>query len=260
MASKTTKKKKKSGPAGWQKELIRLLAAFLLGAAACFTLVKWDGIQRTVRRLFTPYRLPEAEVIGIDISHHQGKIDWDILAFEEGGRKVDFVVAKATEGTDYKDKDYASHRIACEQRKIPFGAYHYFKPNVPSGLQATHFVKTAKLGSGDLLPVLDVEERGMLSVSELRAAVQEWLHAIENTYGVKPVIYCNLDYYYRYFAAAEFSEYKFWIAAYTRDFLAIPYLLWQQTDRGTLKGVKEKVDIDIFNGSPADFRRTMVMN
>ena len=57
-----------------------------------------------------------------------------------------------------------------------------------------------------------------------------------------------------------FKDYKFWIAAYTRDFLAIPYVLWQQTDKGILDGIKEKVDVDIFNGTPAEFRRTMVMN
>ena len=260
MTGTPRKRKKKSVLTAAQKEWIRLLAAFLLGAAACFTLLKWDGIKRTVHRLLTPYKLPAAEVIGIDISHHQGKINWDDLKFADGGRAVDFVVAKATEGTDHKDKDYASSKAACEKKGIPFGAYHYFKPNVPSGLQASHFVKTAKLGSGDLIPVLDIEEKGLLSAAELRAGVCEWLRAIEGTYGVKPVIYCNLDYYYRYFSTAEFKDYKFWIAAYTRDFLAIPYVLWQQTDKGILDGIKEKVDVDIFNGTPAEFRRTMVMN
>ena len=41
-------------------------------------------------------------VHGLDISHHQDVIDWDVLE----GEDISFVIIKATEGGDHKDRQF----------------------------------------------------------------------------------------------------------------------------------------------------------
>lgn len=270
---RTRKRRGKSMASKRMKSFVRYFAVFFAGVISCYLLMVWPDVRERVEVNSTEYRLPLKEaVIGIDISHHQGRIDWSRVEFSyekgsgalvEGGaagvRPVDFVIAKATEGLDHQDRRYAEYKAECERVGIPFGAYHYFKPGVPAGDQASNFIKSARLGTGNMIPVLDVEERGRKTVSELQTAVLGWLQTVENIYGVKPVVYCSLSFYEKYFRSPRFSDYRFWIAAYSRESLGMDYVLWQQTDRGRVRGIKEKTDIDVFNGSKADFRRTMLI-
>jgi len=54
------------------------------------------------------HAMPETnQIIGIDVSHHQGDIDWELLSEQ---MDVRFVYLKATEGRDYTDpklREYA---------------------------------------------------------------------------------------------------------------------------------------------------------
>lgn len=219
------------------------------------------------------YYLPENEIVGIDISHHQGEVDWPALKFRyrldtkeivssqtqaSGMRAVDFVIAKATEGATHVDGMYRSHLDSASARGIAFGAYHYFKPNVPYAAQAGNFLSVSALQPGNIVPVIDVEERGRLSAKQLREAVLGWLGEVGEHYGCVPIIYCNISYYEKYFSAPEFSKYPIWIAAYSRKSIDFDYVLWQQTESGYADGISGKVDIDVFNGDRYDFRELMI--
>ena len=195
---------------------------------------------------------------GLDISHHQGDIDWEKLSKANiGGEPVGFIFIKATEGGDHLDENFNDNFYQAREFGIIRGAYHYFKPHVPARKQAVYFLKQVHLEEGDLPPVLDVEEKGNLTVEELREVSLTWLREVERHYGVPPIIYTNYKFKRDYLNTADFDKYPYWIAHYYVRSLSYkgPWKFWQHTDCGRLDGIKEKVDLNIYNGSMYDLRR-----
>src|SRR5207344_2546016 len=114
--------------------------------------------------------LPAGALPGIDVSHHQGAIDWVQVA----GAGVRFAFAKATEGRNYVDPQYATNKAGAALSGVAFGAYHFAQPDGTANdaiLEADHFVDVAQLEPGDLVPVLDIERTGGLS----QAQVTQWI-------------------------------------------------------------------------------------
>src|SRR5439155_18213192 len=120
---------------------------------------------------------------GIDVSHWQGTIDFDAVAADG----IRFVFAKASEGTDYVDPNYTTNRSDASAAGLAFGAYHYAQPSSSTGDavdEANHFVDTAQPGSGDLLPVIDLEDSGGLSDSKLTDWLWDYLDQVLARTGV----------------------------------------------------------------------------
>ena len=86
------------------------------------------------------------------------------------------------------------------------GAYHFFIATKNGKTQAENFITTVDLEPGDLPPVLDVEQAFGVPVVKLRQRVKEWLVTVEQFYGVKPIIYTNVDFYKQYLEG-EFDDY-----------------------------------------------------
>lgn len=106
------------------------------------------------------------------------------------------------------------------------------------------------LDSGDLPPVLDIEKRGK-DENQLRRDLKLWLDKIEQHYKVKPILYTSYKFKTRYLNDSVFNSYPYWIAHYYVDSVEYrgEWKFWQHTDVGTLPGIREKVDLNIFNGS-----------
>jgi lysozyme len=184
------------------------------------------------------------ESLGIDISHHQGKINWSELARVFDDHTLSFVYIKATEGITHTDSKWLINSAACREYKIKFGAYHFYQPNKNPIEQAKHFLNTYQFQHGDLPPVLDVEVE---SHSSIIPGVKEWLSYVEKETGVKPVVYTSLDFYQRLFQD-EMKNHKFWIASYSRD----PglrederMLHWQFTEKAKVQGITGLVDMNV---------------
>ena len=112
-----------------------------------------------------------ARAKGLDVSNWNGAINWSKVA-HAGYR---FTFAKATEGTAYADKTYATNRNQSEAVGLVFGAYHFARP-AGRGLaaatasainQANHFLAVAGPQPGELPPVLDLEATGNLPKKRL---------------------------------------------------------------------------------------------
>ena len=211
---------------------------------------------------FGTSRLPEGDVIGIDVSVYQRQIDFDKLAFHHDNsrklyteakryttrREVDFVIAKATEGSSHKDKYYNYNRLKAHEKGIPFGAYHFFSAGSSAVGQANNFIRVANLQKGDLAPVLDVEPyKNQFPAVD---SVVSWLRQVEKYYAVAPIVYTNQYCYDKYFASDKrFSRYHFWIARYGGQEPSHTHLFWQAMDNGKMAGIKGAVDINVFRGS-----------
>lgn len=199
--------------------------------------------------------LPKGEVLyGLDISHHQGPIDWSLIS--TGEKPIHFVFMKATEGITFSDPRFEDNWKNAKAIGIKRGAYHFFRPGVNATLQAQNFLSALGKDIGELPPVLDVEVHDRKTDEHIRSSVLNWLETVEKGSGAKPIIYTNMDYYHRIFALG-FEEYPLWVARYRRRHLAVQsedrrVHFWQFTDRALVNGIEGKVDMNVFFGDSLD--------
>ena len=197
-------------------------------------------------------RRTDFTVEGIDVSHHQAVIDWEAVA----GEDFDFTFLKATEGVEHTDTRFCENWASAKTAGLITGAYHFFRPEISARQQADNFHRLVTLNTGDLPPVLDVETLGAASPAELISGVRTWLYLAEIRYGVKPILYTNLKFYYRYLAG-QFEDYPLWIARYgDHEPTLAPdtdLAFWQYGNRGRVAGIEGDVDLNVYFGSEASF-------
>ena len=216
------------------------------------------------RALYGDISYPEGyEIHGIDISHHQGHIDWDKLKDEGLIDKfpVRFIMIKATEGATQTDENFEENFYQAREYGFTRGAYHFYSVHSPAEWQATHFINQVKLENGDLPPVLDVEHKPNNQTNEeFKASVLTWLNMVEKHYKVKPIIYTYYKFKLKYLNDSVFDQYPYWIAHYYVDSVEYKgrWKFWQHTDVGKLPGIKGNVDFNIYNGSYYDLRQMTI--
>lgn len=96
------------------------------------------------------------EIHGIDISHHQGEIDWEVLRNNGMIDKypVRFVMIKATEGASNLDRRFKENFHQAREYGFVRGAYHFWSTTSSGRAQAEYFLSNVQLEEGDLPPVL----------------------------------------------------------------------------------------------------------
>lgn len=190
--------------------------------------------------------------VGFDVSQYQGEIDWEQIDSVENKFPLKFVLIRATAGNDKEDAQFDANWKGAKQYHFIRGAYHYYRPNENSLEQAENFIKTVKLRKGDLPPVLDIEQLPEeQSIDSLKIGLKRWLKKVDEHYKVKPIIYTG-ERYYEDFLKEEFKGYTFWIANYNFfvENIEDDWTFWQFTEKATLKGINERVDLNIYNGTP----------
>lgn len=217
------------------------------------------------RAIYGDADYPEGyEIHGIDISHYQGKIDWDKLgnAMIEGC-PLRFIMIKATEGSSLLDENFKENFYQAREYGYIRGAYHFWSNKSTPHEQAYYFLKMVRLEHGDLPPVLDVEHKPKdKSVEEFQRDLLTWLHIVEDKYHVKPIIYTYCKFKEKYLNAPVFEDYPYWIAHYYVDKVEYKgaWKFWQHTDVGRLPGIKGYVDFNIYNGSYYDMKKLTIGN
>jgi lysozyme len=192
-------------------------------------------------------RMEGYDVHGIDVSHYQSEIDWDKVASDS----VNFAFIKASEGVEMKDEYFAVNWTGTKEAGIVRGAYHYFIPTLDPHVQANNFIAAVKLDTGDLPPVLDIEQSNNLSKKQLLGGVRKWLTAIESHYKVRPILYTNQNFYQKYLED-EFDDHLIWIARYGGNTPSTDdqnWLFWQYAADGMVQGVNGDVDLNVFQGT-----------
>jgi lysozyme len=194
------------------------------------------------------------QVIGVDVSHHQGHIDWSALA----GAGIAFAYVKATEGANFQDADFATNWTYSALAGLPRGAYHFFTLCRSGSDQARNFIATVPNDPQALPPVVDAESMGpcqngapALNVAQ---EIETFLARVEKHFGRRPLIYTTAEFDDAYLIG-RFPHDRFWIRS-----LVIPplfrhqqWVLWQYHDRGRRPGVQGPVDLSAFRGSKTDF-------
>ncbi|MDP1824356.1 MAG: GH25 family lysozyme [Archangium sp.] len=186
-------------------------------------------------------------VRGLDVSHHNGLIDWPRVA--QSG--VSFVYVKASEGGDVADARFAENLRGARAAGLKAGAYHFFTFCRPGEDQAKQFLSLVKMAPGDLPPAVDVEFVGNCrdrpSREVVRENLEQWLSLVEQALGRRPVIYSTPD------AAAEFLgglPHVLWLRQLPGE-PQRPWAFWQFDPSGSIPGIAGPVDLDVFAGDRA---------
>lgn len=193
---------------------------------------------------------------GIDISHHQNVIDWDVLTRSN----LDFAFIKATEGGDHKDTKFAENWRGAGEIGIVRGAYHFFTFCKPGREQALNFMETVPVEEHMLPPAIDLEFSGNCSArppkEEVLNELTDFADLVKNKYDRTPILYITNE-SYRAFVEGEDLPYFIWI----RDIRKKPRLapghewtFWQFTHQGRLHGIDGFVDLNVFNGTREYFK------
>ncbi len=192
--------------------------------------------------------------IGVDISSYQADVDMEKLKEQD----IRFVYIKASEGSKLQDDKFASNRENALKAGLPSGAYHFFSFDSPGSTQAENFIKAVGDDiKGRLLPVVDVEyygdkEKNPPEKEDVIRELTVFLNAVEDKYGVKPMIYTGAGIYEKYLSDLA-PEYKFWISSlytplgwnYHGD-----WYIWQYLNRGRLEGCsggEQYIDLNVLN-------------
>ena len=183
---------------------------------------------------------------GIDVSHYQGRINWEQVA---RNKDIQFVYVKATESSGFVDDFYLRNLYGAKRVGIPVGVYHFFRPNASALTQLENFRTNVDPRQQDLIPIVDVEKRGKGSLTQFQGRLKAFLDGVERMFGVKPIIYTGVNFYAKYLEG-KFTGYRFMVARYAEEFPGlcddVPILLWQFTCTSRVDGIKGYVDRSVF--------------
>jgi len=254
-------------PSRKKKRLIRftlvIVITALLALAAYIGYQWWlYGRARFVRYPEFGISIPiEYSIHGIDVSKYQQLIAWDqVKAMQVKKVKLGFAFIKATEGIGNVDPQFKRNWKRSKDAGMIRGAYHFFLPTKDGRMQAENFIKAVNLKTGDLPPVLDIEQTYGVTKDILRSEVKEWLNIVETNYNVRPIIYTNID-FYKQNLGEEFDNYPLWVAHYyqpRQPRIKRDWVFWQHNDNGRVNGVLSAVDFDVFSGDSAEFSQLRI--
>ncbi len=185
---------------------------------------------------------------GIDVSHHQGKIDWTMVAKDT---RIQYVYIKATTGATGKDPLYAYNNSEARKNGLKVGAYHYFTSRSSAHAQFDNFKKVAPKEKQNLIPMVDVESLlDKWTKKQVQDSLQVFINLCKKYYGKAPMIY-GTQRSYNTHCAPRFNHYHLMIGRYSSKAPEIigegTYSIWQYSEKGKIKGINKPVDLSRFN-------------
>ena len=187
----------------------------------------------------------------IDVSEHQGKIDW-----EKAMHHIDGAILRCGYGSDYEYQDdsmFKRNADECTRLGIPFGVYlySYAKTNMQAKLEADHVLRLIKPYKLSYPVYLDLEESGTANGAVERAII--FGDIIEKA-GYWCGIYANL-YWWEVILKNGLERFTKWVAQYN---VACEYDgknldIWQFTSKGNVPGIDGNVDVnECYRDFPAE--------
>jgi lysozyme len=199
-------------------------------------------------------------VHGTDVSKYQKSVDWH--AAKASG--ISFAFIKATEGGDRVDERFLQHWHGARAAGVPRSAYHFYYFCRPAAEQAAWFIRNVPRDASALPHVLDMEWNHMSPTCKLRpepsvvrSEMRIFLEALTRHYGKKPIIYTSIDFFDDN-GLRGFTGYDWWLRSVSAHpderYGSHPFRFWQYTGTGEVPGIAGDADINVFNGSEAEWR------
>ncbi|XP_054720356.1 lysozyme M1-like [Uloborus diversus] len=196
----------------------------------------------------------ESYKLGIDISRHNGDIDWVQLTPDKSG--ISFIIHKATEGSTYQDPKFVQNWQAASAAGFQCGGYHFlrFGTSEPEAQMENFLAQLNKVGeiTTNNIIALDVEkEEGTADI--VTNTLQNCVHYLKNR-NITPYIYTTQSFWNKYVPNTPeiIKACPLWIARW-RDKEPSPselpsgwkeWKIWQYSSTGRCVGIKGDVDLN----------------
>jgi GH25 family lysozyme M1 (1,4-beta-N-acetylmuramidase) len=197
-------------------------------------------------------------VLGIDVSHYNGDVDWDEVARSD----AKFAYMKASDGNTWVDGTFERNWRGSRDVGLLHGAYHYARPGSNPEAQATHFASVVGTAAwGELPPALDLETTNGLETRAVVAWTLAFLLKADALFGRRLMVYTG-GLWRRTLGDPEVPEMRsrlLWTARYGSKDPIVPrswagWDFWQFTDGGSgeivdIPGVDGPCDCDRYRGT-----------
>ena len=192
---------------------------------------------------------------GIDVSRFQGKIDWDAVA-EDG---VDFAFIRVGNrgygsGAVLQDETFERNIKGANAAGVKAGVYFFSQAITEAeAIEEANFVLEQIAPYQIECPVVcdmemiagDEGRADSLTVEQRTQLIKIFCDTIKNA-GYTPMIYMNLELAAIRIDLAQLEEYDRWFAYYNPDmYFPYTYKVWQYSEKGTVAGIAEPVDLNI---------------
>lgn len=192
---------------------------------------------------------------GIDVSKHQGAIDWKKV--KESG--VEFAIIRAGYGRTDVDEQFLNNVKGCIENNIPFGIYWFiYAINEAESIQNAEFChktigpykdKISMKVACDLEYDTDAnaQKRGVVLTKDMRTNMVIAFCERMKQYGYEVRNYANPDYLKTKFN--DLSQYPLWLAKYSSSMGDYDCEMWQYTSKGNVPGITGNVDMNYYYGN-----------
>lgn len=188
--------------------------------------------------------LESGEAIGIDVSTHQGTIDWAKVKSDG----YSFAYIKATEGTGYTDPHFSQNWNGAQAQGLSVGAYHYFTLCSPGAQQAEAFLAAAPPDGSHLPPAIDLEFDGACAkrpeAQHAQKEIDDFLRIVESRWGRRAVVYSSAEWRSHY-GLPQSDGRPDWLYSDKGRPKTADWAVWQLHFKGKVSGIKGPVDIDV---------------
>ena len=183
------------------------------------------------------------KVHGLDISHHQEKVNWTLV-----DKKYKFIILKATEGQNFLDTDFLYNWNNARLNGFVVGAYHFFVMTSSGEAQADFYISKVPDSEKTLPPIIDLEiSTKKYKKSDVIEHLRVMVEKLEKHYKKRVIFYVNYNTYNAYIKG-EFPENKIWITDY-KYFPKIEeddrWIIWQVSRRGRIEGIPGFTDKNV---------------
>jgi lysozyme len=194
------------------------------------------------------YRPPlkAGEKYGIDVSNHQGRIDWIRVSAHD----ISYAYIKATEGNDFIDKRFRENWAGAQRAGVTRGAYHFFTLCSSGASQAANFLKVLPADANTLPPAVDLEFAACPkrpSNPTFQRELSTFVDTVERATGQEVVIYVMPNFEKRYPIGATVPRDR-WERKLFRRPPSKDWTVWQVSAKAKVAGIGEAVDLDVWRG------------
>lgn len=183
---------------------------------------------------------------GIDVSHHQGPIDWQSVRAEG----VDFAYIKASEGADFRDARFSDNWTGARSAGIGRGAYHFYTLCASGADQAGNFIALVPREADALPAAIDLEFGGNCARRPdrkvLLAEIETFIRMVE-AHSERPVMLYVTREFDEHYRISDAIDRPLWLRSLFREpaYGAHPWVMWQANNRRRIDGVETPVDWNV---------------
>lgn len=198
-----------------------------------------------------------SSMLGIDVSSHQGTIDWSKVAATD----VAFAMVRVgyrgyVVGDVCEDTMWQTNMQGARDNGLMIGAYFFSQAiSVEEALEEAVFVLEKLDGMKLELPIVfdwepigDTARTAHMDATTLNACAKAFCDAVEAA-GYDGMVYFNIDLSSRLLDLPQMQQagYHFWLAMYS-DRMTFPHRIdmWQYSDGGSVPGISGNVDLNLY--------------